>query len=68
MDHKAFLEYRTQPDFIQKYIFPGGMLPSVEALDKPLKQLVCRLIFIRGMARTMPAPSGMESKIHQSMA
>lgn len=23
-----FQTYRTQPDFIQKYIFPGGMLPS----------------------------------------
>lgn len=37
IDHKAFLEYRTQPDFIQKYIFPGGMLPSIQALDDPLK-------------------------------
>ena len=37
IDHKAFLEYRTQPDFIQKYIFPGGMLPSIQALDAPLK-------------------------------
>ena len=37
IEHKAFLEYRTQPDFIQKYIFPGGMLPSIQALDDPLK-------------------------------
>ena len=37
IEHKAFLEYRTQPDFIQKYIFPGGMLPSIQALDAPLK-------------------------------
>lgn len=38
MDHRAFLEYRTQPDFIQKYIFPGGMLPSVQALDQPIEK------------------------------
>ena len=37
IEHKAFLEYRTQPDFIQKYIFPGGMLPSIQALDDPLR-------------------------------
>ena len=27
-----FDEYRTRADFIQKYIFPGGMLPSEERL------------------------------------
>ena len=54
MDHKAFLEYRTQPDFIQKYIFPGGMLPSVEALDKPLETAGLSLEFHQGSARTMP--------------
>ncbi|MEL6504838.1 MAG: cyclopropane-fatty-acyl-phospholipid synthase family protein [Pseudomonadota bacterium] len=25
--------YRANPDFIQKYIFPGGMLPSVEGME-----------------------------------
>ncbi len=29
MDHKNFSYYRKNPDFIQRYIFPGGMLPSV---------------------------------------
>ncbi len=27
-----FEQYRRNPDFIQRYIFPGGMLPSVERL------------------------------------
>jgi cyclopropane-fatty-acyl-phospholipid synthase len=27
-----FVDYRRRPDFIQKYIFPGGMLPSEAAL------------------------------------
>ena len=29
-----FGSYRKFPDFIQTYIFPGGMLPSVNELDK----------------------------------
>ena len=48
IDHKAFLEYRTQPDFIQKYIFPGGMLPSIKALDVPLKTAGLSLHFCQG--------------------
>jgi cyclopropane-fatty-acyl-phospholipid synthase len=28
----TFDHYRSRPDFIQKYIFPGGMLPSEERL------------------------------------
>ncbi|GHF11447.1 cyclopropane-fatty-acyl-phospholipid synthase [Kordiimonas sediminis] len=31
IDHDRFLKYRDKVDFIQKYIFPGGMLPSKEA-------------------------------------
>lgn len=29
-----FENYRQRPDFIQRYIFPGGMLPSPAALDQ----------------------------------
>ncbi|MDF1542060.1 MAG: cyclopropane-fatty-acyl-phospholipid synthase family protein [Anaerosomatales bacterium] len=29
-----FEAYRSGPDFIQRYIFPGGMLPSPERFDK----------------------------------
>jgi cyclopropane-fatty-acyl-phospholipid synthase len=29
-----FDEYRRRPDFIQKYIFPGGMLPTVAILRR----------------------------------
>ena len=28
----VFVQYRQNPDFIQRYIFPGGMLPTVELL------------------------------------
>ncbi len=33
---KAFDYYNKNPDFIQKHIFPGGMLPSVSMLKKIL--------------------------------
>ena len=33
-----FERYTRKIDFIQKYIFPGGMLPSVKALEKIANQ------------------------------
>lgn len=36
IDDNIYDVYKTNPDFIQKYIFPGGMLPS----DKILKKLI----------------------------
>ena len=38
IDHALYQNYRHQPDFIQRYIFPGGVLPSLPALDVPIKQ------------------------------
>jgi len=35
---KRFAAYRKGVDFIQKYIFPGGMLPSVEALSDQISR------------------------------
>ncbi|MEC9375359.1 MAG: cyclopropane-fatty-acyl-phospholipid synthase family protein [Pseudomonadota bacterium] len=32
IENDRFHDYRNNPDFIQKYIFPGGMLPSDEIL------------------------------------
>jgi len=34
INRQGYEQYRNRPDFIQKYIFPGGMLPSVPALDQ----------------------------------
>ncbi|MBT5798267.1 MAG: class I SAM-dependent methyltransferase [Alphaproteobacteria bacterium] len=31
-----FPRYRSNPDFIQRYIFPGGMLPCLSALESPI--------------------------------
>jgi len=34
IEEPRFERYRRQPDFIQRYIFPGGMLPTQEHLAK----------------------------------
>jgi cyclopropane-fatty-acyl-phospholipid synthase len=34
LEERRFSEYRRRPDFIQRYIFPGGMLPTVERLKE----------------------------------
>ena len=36
IEDKFFKKYRKFPDFIQTYIFPGGMLPSIEEMSKVL--------------------------------
>ena len=33
MDHQRMLETRNSYGWIQKYIFPGGLIPSLEAID-----------------------------------
>ena len=38
IDDKIYDTYKKNPDFIQKYIFPGGMLPS----EKILKSLISK--------------------------
>jgi len=38
-----FEQYRDNPDFIQRYIFPGGMLPSIERLKVQVDRAKLRL-------------------------
>ncbi len=53
----AFPVYRTQPDFIQRYIFPGGMLPPPSALHTFAKQtglaVTAERAFPQDYARTL---------------
>ena len=39
IDDKIYDVYEKNPDFIQKYIFPGGMLPSKKVLEKQYLQV-----------------------------
>ncbi len=34
IDEKLFPKYRTKTDFIQQYVFPGGMLPAVSVFEQ----------------------------------
>jgi cyclopropane-fatty-acyl-phospholipid synthase len=43
IDDKIFNVYKNNPDFIQKYIFPGGMLPSVEVLKNIIENTSFRI-------------------------
>jgi cyclopropane-fatty-acyl-phospholipid synthase len=38
MEHHRYLATRNSYGWIQKYIFPGGLLPSPEAIDRTLAQ------------------------------
>ena len=44
IDDAAFDAYRRDPDFIQRYIFPGGMLPSLPVLQSPLQSAGLELV------------------------
>jgi len=49
--------YRRRPDFIQKYIFPGGMLPTTRIIERETTraglQLVSKEFFGEGYACTL---------------
>lgn len=57
IDHARFDTYRKRPDFIQKYIFPGGMLPSPERFEEEASaaglQVDDRLFFGNSYADTL---------------
>jgi cyclopropane-fatty-acyl-phospholipid synthase len=57
INEEAFPLYRKRPDFIQRYVFPGGMLPTPELLkslgaDQGLAYLRER-VFAQDYARTL---------------
>jgi len=56
---RLFDDYRKSSDFIQQYIFPGGMLPSVTAFTKAARAaglaVVDRFAFGQDYARTLAA-------------
>ena len=57
IDEGRFEDYRGRPDFIQKYIFPGGMLPTTEIIERQTAKsglkLVAKDFFGDGYARTL---------------
>ncbi len=57
IDHDRFLTYRNRVDFIQKYIFPGGMLPSKQEFSRHAKSAGFKIdnefAFGEGYAKTL---------------
>ena len=57
IDEDRFESYRRGADFIQRYIFPGGMLPSSSALRREIEHAGLRLaqetVFGESYARTL---------------
>ncbi len=56
IDNERFKAYRKSADFIQRYIFPGGFLPSPQALEEAITRnglrLECSRFFGSSYART----------------
>jgi cyclopropane-fatty-acyl-phospholipid synthase len=39
IDERHFERYRRNPDFVQRYIFPGGMLPTVSVIKEQVARV-----------------------------
>ncbi len=46
IDEARFDNYRRRPDFIQKYIFPGGMLPTPQIIEREGSKAALHLVGI----------------------
>jgi cyclopropane-fatty-acyl-phospholipid synthase len=57
IDERRFDKYRRRPDFIQKYIFPGGMLPTKSIIEREARRVslkpVAQQFFGQSYARTL---------------
>jgi cyclopropane-fatty-acyl-phospholipid synthase len=57
IDETRFEKYRQQPDFIQRYIFPGGVLPTADIIRRQAAraglELVVHETFGLSYARTL---------------
>ncbi len=57
IDESRYENYRRRPDFIQKYIFPGGMLLTKSTIERETMraglQLADRVFFGKSYARTL---------------
>ncbi|WP_415903313.1 class I SAM-dependent methyltransferase [Neptuniibacter sp. QD29_5] len=57
IDDERFNSYRKQADFIQRYVFPGGMLPSDKRLQEKFAEhgftLKTKQLFGKDYARTL---------------
>ena len=59
IEEQRFEAYRKTPDFIQRYIFPGGMLPTISAMQREIERAGLALVSLEtfglSYARTLNA-------------
>jgi cyclopropane-fatty-acyl-phospholipid synthase len=57
IDETTFASYRLRPDFVQRHIFPGGMLPTAAIIKREAARAGLRLVhsefFASSYARTL---------------
>jgi len=63
MEDGMWQTYRRNVDFIQKYIFPGGMLPSPIALKKVISERGLRFPALSSSGKVTQKPFGCGTKI-----
>ena len=44
IDERRFAAYRKRPDFIQRYIFPGGLLPTASIIEREAARAGLKLV------------------------
>ena len=44
IDERRFATYRKRPDFIQRYIFPGGVLPTFSIIEQEAARAGLKLV------------------------
>ena len=44
IDERRFAAYRKCPDFIQRYIFPGGVLPTISIIEREAARVGLKLV------------------------
>ncbi len=51
IDDRYYDSYRRGADYIQRYIFPGGMLPSMSALESEVARAGMRMMDVTGFGK-----------------
>jgi cyclopropane-fatty-acyl-phospholipid synthase len=52
IDEARFPSYRRRPDFIQKYIFPGGMLPTRQIIEREAARAGFTIVAAEGFGQS----------------
>ena len=53
IDEKRANDYQNRPDFIQQYIFPGGMLPTKQQLHLNAKEVGLKCLELLSFGKSM---------------